>query len=432
MGKFDNVSAEERVAIIDIFFKEVRKGLVDVCNAGSIKMDPGFLNNTAMTAAYRIVDEGEDPHEATKFAIGLVLLRAYETGQNPMEKKSTCFPADTRVLTIDGYRKISEVNVGDSVIAMSRSRSQCIATVKKVFAHGPNIITTLSFSDGAPLRATSNHTIWTAKGWRTISQLKQGDEVVDSFGSTRTVDSITKSPPEPVHHLHCDGEQNFVVEGCIAHNFTNFRGVRTWWHKMFVDQPPALFHAARKGLMGNSRVALHLFVLLLATNLFMTPGAFMRSFLPTANAVQPSIPRMASRTFSGFSANALDVTAKPRGTASNGFVGLNTGSVVQRFEWKDVSWALTKDLATRAARSTIDGFALEGIVTKFELVDTKTGGRPGFSVVATAEAGALTMHMRLDALKCGGKLVSFTTASSSSQVTTAVHTKTKNTLSCNR
>jgi hypothetical protein len=40
---------------------------------------------------------------------------------------------------------------------------------------------------------------------------------------------------ESVHNLHTVGEHTFVVSGFVAHNFTRFRALRTWWHRLFID-----------------------------------------------------------------------------------------------------------------------------------------------------------------------------------------------------
>ena len=73
-----------------------------------------------------------------------------------------------------------------------------------------------------------------------------GDEIIHVSGETRSVKSIEILPPEPAFHLHVDGNQNFVVDGVIAHNFTTLRILRTWYHKWVLEKLPSILFGIRE------------------------------------------------------------------------------------------------------------------------------------------------------------------------------------------
>ena len=54
-------------------------------------------------------------------------------------------------------------------------------------------------------------------------------------GTAHVVEVLTEPGPEPVYNLYTAGEHSFIVEGCVVHNFTTMRVVRTWLHRWFID-----------------------------------------------------------------------------------------------------------------------------------------------------------------------------------------------------
>lgn len=149
-----------------------------------------------------------------------------------------CFPGDVNVLTPRGLKKIASLKKGDLILSYS---SKCSGPglsarrVTKLLSHAAQSIETVHFSEGQPLRTTRNHTLLTTRGWLRIDKLKKGDTVIKSDGSTRRVEERSSNHLEPVYNLHTAGEHNFVVEGCVVHNFSRFRLLRTLFHWLFID-----------------------------------------------------------------------------------------------------------------------------------------------------------------------------------------------------
>ncbi len=110
------------------------------------------------------------------------------TASNP------CFPADQRVVTDKGLIRIGdlvrraaneeqfEVYTND-VTAETGPRDRVVATSpSRYMVTGRNEILELRFSDGARLRCTPKHRIWTAnRGWVRAEDLTASDKVVRSF-----------------------------------------------------------------------------------------------------------------------------------------------------------------------------------------------------------------------------------------------------------
>jgi hypothetical protein len=49
------------------------------------------------------------------------------------------------------------------------------------------------------------------------------------------VEGFSTEPAEPVYNIHTTGEHNFIADGVVAHNFTEFRRLRTLFHRLFID-----------------------------------------------------------------------------------------------------------------------------------------------------------------------------------------------------
>jgi ribonucleoside-diphosphate reductase alpha chain len=110
------------------------------------------------------------------------------TASNP------CFPADQRVLTDQGLIRIGDLVrraasdeqfavYTNDVTAKADPRDRITATIPtRYMVTGRNEILELRFSDGARLRCTPGHRIWTAnRGWVHAEELTGDDKIVRSF-----------------------------------------------------------------------------------------------------------------------------------------------------------------------------------------------------------------------------------------------------------
>ena len=174
--------------------------------------------------------------------------RFHETDWSPYASGSGCFPAAARVLTATGYRPISDIEPGDLVVSYAPDGGTTLRPVTRKLVHGSCTIQRVVLTDGAPLRATANHKVLTARGWLQVKDLRPGDELVRVEGRSTVGEVEAEATPEPVYNLYTAGEHTFVVEGVVVHNFTHLRVLRTWMHRWWVDPRAAAgLGRARRG-----------------------------------------------------------------------------------------------------------------------------------------------------------------------------------------
>lgn len=88
-----------------------------------------------------------------------------------------CFPYDARVLMEDfSYKKISEVHVGEYVIAHTGKSRRVISTFKRPYNSSFSYIFTSGFD--SPIICTPEHPLFTENGWVNASDLKKGDFIL--------------------------------------------------------------------------------------------------------------------------------------------------------------------------------------------------------------------------------------------------------------
>lgn len=151
-------------------------------------------------------------------------------------KKKGCFPAETQVLTPQGWERIADLFEGNLVLSYAPDGRLTPCKVAKRLEHNPCAITTVyTANSGIVFDATEVHAINTTRGWVRISKLKAGDIILqiteDGKLSNLTVLSLEdKGRIEPVYNL-VEKNYTFVVQSCIAHSFSYFRKTRVMLHE---------------------------------------------------------------------------------------------------------------------------------------------------------------------------------------------------------
>lgn len=146
-----------------------------------------------------------------------------------------CFPYDTLIDVPGGRTKIGDLKKGQFVLSSDEVGGivQCVITRKRV--RGLARIMLVEFDTGKTLRATGHHSFFTKRGWNRLSHIRPGDEIVRADGEYSVVKNIILQGVEPVFNIYTAGEHNFFADGLLAHNFTEFRVIRTIWHQVFLD-----------------------------------------------------------------------------------------------------------------------------------------------------------------------------------------------------
>ncbi len=153
-----------------------------------------------------------------------------------------CLSTDSLIMTKDGLKKITEIEVGDEVYAFDQKSHQLV--LKKcsgVFDNGIKDVYELQTLHHS-IKATSNHPFLVDIGeiknivsdggcqtktknlvWKTLEQIKIGDDVValnrsgDSFECEEII-GIKLVGEEPTLDLRVEDEHNFIADGIVVHN----------------------------------------------------------------------------------------------------------------------------------------------------------------------------------------------------------------------
>jgi hypothetical protein len=152
----------------------------------------------------------------------------------------TCFPASAQVRTPGGWRPIGALSVGDEVLGFDEKRNYVSArAITKRFVHGAATLWEIRTVDRAIL-TTAGHLFLTESGWRRADALTMKDELVTIEDSGRRsvakVISLSRTAQrEPVYNLYTSTDHTYIVEGCVVHNFSHLRLLRTWLHRLLID-----------------------------------------------------------------------------------------------------------------------------------------------------------------------------------------------------
>ncbi|HIA01173.1 MAG TPA: hypothetical protein EYN66_04585 [Myxococcales bacterium] len=193
-----------------------------------------FAKADSLLLSLKMADDQSCASKATVLTEELEKKRAW------VDDWKNCFPANARVLTSAGYRELGDLEAGDTVLSYTHSGQLAEERITRKVSYGRSKIYCLQLEgERSPIRTTSHHSFKTEQGWKQAAQLKIGDAliVLDAQGNAQQVrvTDFSTEASEPVFNLHTTGAHNFIVEGAVAHNFTEFRILRTWLHRAFVD-----------------------------------------------------------------------------------------------------------------------------------------------------------------------------------------------------
>lgn len=95
-----------------------------------------------------------------------------------------CFPAGTKVTTIDGYKNIEDIKVGDTVLSFNHKTNQKeFKKVKNLFVKTSSNLKKVKVCDKIII-ATENHPFYTQRGYVAVGDLKDGDYVLQDLWQT--------------------------------------------------------------------------------------------------------------------------------------------------------------------------------------------------------------------------------------------------------
>lgn len=140
-----------------------------------------------------------------------------------------CFPASAELITLTGRKNISEITQGEKVLTWDISSDSLMFTeVMWRACHGDRNIFEICLLNGKKIRTTPNHTFLCNRGWLRADELKTGDRLINQDKCFSEVYNckITEDH-EPVFSIITYKTNTFLVDGIVAHNFTEFRTAKS-------------------------------------------------------------------------------------------------------------------------------------------------------------------------------------------------------------
>jgi len=144
-----------------------------------------------------------------------------------------CFPAGTKISTIDGLKNIEEFGIGDKVLSEGENGEREVSSTQKLWKLWSFNMCSVDFESGEKLKLTNPHPLYTQDGWKainvksakehnpslSISQLTEDDSVKKLDGSWDNITSIScEYGLFRVYNLAVDNNNNYFAEGFLAHN----------------------------------------------------------------------------------------------------------------------------------------------------------------------------------------------------------------------
>jgi hypothetical protein len=142
----------------------------------------------------------------------------------------SCFPASALVLTPGGEREMADIQPGSLVVSTAESGAVATRRVLKKKVHRRGRLWRVECAgESAAIDVTKRHSFLTDRGWVQAWRLRPGDRLRGIDASYRHVVTIgVTNEIVPVFNLITESEHTFVVHGCIVHNYTYWRSLRTW------------------------------------------------------------------------------------------------------------------------------------------------------------------------------------------------------------
>jgi hypothetical protein len=138
---------------------------------------------------------------------------------------TTCLAAGTKITMANGTRKnIESIVEGDIVNSYDfRTHRLVSAPVLQVVRHDPKVMGAyyllVTTKTGHRLAVTTNHPIYTNRGWKQAGLVKVGDRLITGDSRQDSVASIEKVfHPIPTYNLTVEGYHNYFAESLLVHN----------------------------------------------------------------------------------------------------------------------------------------------------------------------------------------------------------------------
>lgn len=131
-----------------------------------------------------------------------------------------CFSADTKITTPSGDIEISNIIVGDEVIAFDLEKNLHTSVVTEIFKHDTDSeIYRYVFENGIHIDVTKNHPVFIPSGiFVEIGNLQIGDYVCHIDGTDIKIQSIEFLRNDSVYNFTVENYHTYIANGILVHN----------------------------------------------------------------------------------------------------------------------------------------------------------------------------------------------------------------------
>lgn len=121
--------------------------------------------------------------------------QALERQKRRQAGNDSCFVGSTPVLTPRGWKSISELGKGDQIVSYNSSTGKInVRSVRKQKKHHPAIIWEIYLIGVKdPISTTKAHSFLTKRGWQRTNKLRHGDEITTTGQHAAIVASVVKT-----------------------------------------------------------------------------------------------------------------------------------------------------------------------------------------------------------------------------------------------
>ncbi len=142
-----------------------------------------------------------------------VIFQNVSPAQRPAPYITTCFADGTPVRTLDGFRNIEAIQVGDQVLSQDAGTGALSFQPVVFVHHNPpgNKTLRISLTNGESLVCSVYHRFWRAnRGWAMARELKPGD-TLRTFGGLAQVATVEPDTIQPLYNLDVAGARTFFA-----------------------------------------------------------------------------------------------------------------------------------------------------------------------------------------------------------------------------
>ena len=144
--------------------KYIDKSLLGTITAGKVNIGSGITFATVQTLAKQDLTQ-------YKYMFDVIIV-------------DECFSCDTLINTINGYKKIKDINYGDMVLSYNHKtkKAEYKPVIHKFSKGAENVLTV--FVKNGKMVITGNHPVFTQRGYVKAEELKNGDYVLQDMSET--------------------------------------------------------------------------------------------------------------------------------------------------------------------------------------------------------------------------------------------------------